>query len=73
MTMATEYLSPTGSQSYAWSARDLCIWDGSEWAPGGCFCRQCPSCTEYWKDTERADYSDGRPSIKPCPECAEAA
>lgn len=67
--MATEYLNPTGTQSWEWSARDLCTWCGSKWAREGCYCRQCSSCTEYWKAPTRREYDEGRPPQEYCPDC----
>lgn len=65
----TEYLNPTGRQSAEWSSRDLCLWCGSEVTAEGCYCRFCDSCSQYWRDSKRKDFNDGRPLMQVCPEC----
>lgn len=62
-------LSPTGPDMCERMLIDHCAWCGAEPHKDGCFCRKCPSCTEFWKDTYRTDYSDGRPATKECPNC----
>ncbi len=67
--MGVEYLNPTGTEMWDRTRKERCAWCGSEPSKEGCYCRKCPSCTSYWKDVTRTDYSDGLPATKECPKC----
>jgi hypothetical protein len=67
----TVYLNPTGTEMAQRSASDHCAWCDSEVTAQGCFCRYCDSCSRYWKDSERKDFNDGRPSVELCAECQQ--
>lgn len=68
--MTISYLNASAETMLASLDEGKCAWCGND--PDPCFCRYCDSCSEYWLDSERRDYVDGRPSMKVCPDCQES-
>lgn len=69
--MSTQYISPTGTQSYNFWRMDLCMICGTKRDASGCLCRYCGGCSAYWKADTRKEGSDGAWSAREeCPDCA---
>lgn len=72
--MIWERIEPTAEQSWAWDSAGWCPFCGSattadEDAYGLCYCRDCDSCSSYWRTDTAKEMDEGRPHRETCPEC----